>query len=315
MINNRSLRINHFRLIVTLSECGSLSEAAKRMHTTQPALSKWLKELEESIGQPVFERHARGIAPNALGAMLTEHANRILNELERAQYNLNALIGGDTRTLKIGSSPAAAPTMVPSAITEYLAHYPEAKIQLQEGTMNSLIEKLENGELDLVIGRMDSFSPSPNLHCEELYTDRLAVVSRPGHPLAGKNNAEWSDLKQFEWVVWPANTPIRRLLDAGITKLGTLPPRYRIESSSQVANLWLLKFSNMLSVSSYSVAKHFVERGLYEIIDFRFPGDQGGVGMVWRANEPVNDANTDMMNCLRKIGKMSQSSSRSFGLD
>ena len=61
------LRLRHLQVLLSLASTGNLSQSAAALATTQPALSKWLKELEEDVGLPLFERHARGLRPTAYG--------------------------------------------------------------------------------------------------------------------------------------------------------------------------------------------------------------------------------------------------------
>ena len=103
----RRLRLQHLKWLVSLAETGSISEAARACFSTQPALSKWLKDLEESIGAPLFERHARGLNPTAHGLTLLAHARRVLSEMERARHNLDTLQGTSTLRVAIGTSAAS----------------------------------------------------------------------------------------------------------------------------------------------------------------------------------------------------------------
>ncbi len=109
----RRLRLQHLQLLVSLMETGNLSGTARAAHTTQPGLSKWLKELEEDVGAPLFERHARGLRPTPYGMTLFNHAQRVLTEMERARQNLEAMRSGSgSRVLRhvagLRAEPGAA---------------------------------------------------------------------------------------------------------------------------------------------------------------------------------------------------------------
>ena len=85
------LRLRHLQLLLSLAETGNLSQSATALNTTQPALSKWLKELEKDVGLPLFERHARGLRPTGPGEALIEHARRIEAHLDTARDDMQAL--------------------------------------------------------------------------------------------------------------------------------------------------------------------------------------------------------------------------------
>ncbi len=295
----RRLRLNHLHLLITLHETGSLSDAARASHGTQPGLSKWLRELEEDVGGPLFERHARGLTPTPMGLLLIGHARRMVTQMSRAQHDLEALLEGSSRTFAVGTSPASAPSFVPAAIMQFLELHPKARMEFQEGTMNDLLEKLELGKLDVVVGRLDNYQPRTHLSSEKLYDEPLRIMSRPDHPLAKRKDLTWDDIYAYDWIVWPRGTPIRSKLEVAITRAGLKPPPYRVESSSQVGNLWLLQYSDMLAVGSERVARHFTGRGLVVPLDISIDSEVGFVGMCWREDSGADAAMLELLECFR----------------
>ncbi|MDH4554090.1 LysR family transcriptional regulator [Pseudomonas sp. BN417] len=298
----RRLRPRHLQLLVNLAETGSLSDTARQAFTTQPGLSKWLKELEEDAGAVLFERHARGLRPTPEGALLVGHARRILSEMERAQSNLEALREGNTPNVAIGTSPASAPSLVPDAILYFLKRHPKAQVSLQENTMNVLLERLELGQLDVVVGRVDNYQPSASLNSEMLFREPMQVVARPGHPLLQRKGLRWADLYQYDWLLWPQGTPIRTRLDTALSNAGLKPLPCRVESSSLMANLWLMQNSDMLSVASGRVAEHFHGRGLLRRLDFELEAE-GSIGMCWRDEDHPESAVLDLLDSLREAAR------------
>jgi DNA-binding transcriptional LysR family regulator len=294
----RRIRVQHLEVLLKLAQTGSISETARLTFTAQPALSKWLKELEDGIGAPLFARHARGLTPTEHGQMLIHHAQRVIAEMKRAHESLESISHGHAVRMTIGASPASAPNLVPAAILQFLSKYPKASIELQEDTMHHLLERLEQGELDVVIGRLDNYIPRPSLRHEVLYKEAMRVICRPGHPLTQRSDLSWNQLAEYEWIVWPKGTPIRARLDAAISAAGARPLHYRIESSSLLGNLWLLQGNDMLSVASERVTEHFSQRGL--IVDSGFALDaSGALGMCWRDESAPAKSLLELHECLR----------------
>lgn len=269
----RRLRLQHLQLLVSLMETGNLSGTARAAHTTQPGLSKWLKELEEDVGAPLFERHARGLRPTPYGMTLFNHAQRVLTEMERARQNLEAMRSGSGSRVLLGTSPASAPSLVPRALRAFLGRYPGAQVELLEGTMNGLLERLEKRQLDVVVGRLDNYAPRASLRCEVLYSEAIVVMARPGHPLAQAAALDWEDVRRYDWIVWPPGSPIRSKLDMALTQGGRQPPAYRLESSSMLANIELLRGSDMLSIGSARVVEHLAGLGLVARLALEIPGE------------------------------------------
>ncbi len=303
----KKLRINHLHLFISLAETGSLSETARLQFSTQPGLSKWLKELEEDVGGELFERHARGLSLTPLGEYFLERAQRILNETSRTHQGIEAIKAGSTHLVSIGTSPASASNFVPMGIMQFLGMYPDARVEICENTMDILIQKLEDRELDVVIGRLDNYRPRPQLFSEILYYEPLRIMARLDHPLAGKK-VRWSDLYEYGWIVWPKGTPIRRKFDNAIITAGQKPPRYQIESSSQMGNLYLLQNSDMLSAGSEKIVQNYVRQNLVTVLDFRINRVEGPVGMCWRDDPYIDNATLQLLTCFREVATADNSS-------
>ncbi len=287
------MNLRHLQLLVALAELGSISDAARGMATTQPALSKWLKELEEDIGAPLFERHARGLRATAHGEVLLAHARRVLNEMARAQDSLAALDDGSSHRVLLGAAPASVTGVVPDAVAAFLRRYPRARVEVHEGTMRTLMRKLQQGALDIVVGSLDEYEPAARLHSEQLYTEPMKVIARGGHPLARRKRIGWDDLYEYGWVLWPAGTGNRARVDASLAQAGRGPLPCRVESSSLLSNIALLERSDLLGVVSNRLAWHFARRR--DVVPLNFALDVGShIGMCWR-DDPLQEASTLQM--------------------
>src|SRR6185437_6525686 len=110
------LRLRNVRMLLSLAQTRNISHSAALLNTTQPGLSKWLKDLEQDIGLPLFERHARGLIPTQYGEVLIEHARRLDAQLDRASGDMAALREGSAGRVVIGASGAAASDTAPLAM-------------------------------------------------------------------------------------------------------------------------------------------------------------------------------------------------------
>lgn len=293
------LNLRHLQLLVGLADLGSISDTARAMSTTQPALSKWLKELEEAIRAPLFERHTRGLAPTGHGLILLGHARRVLNEMERARLNLATLHGSSSCRVLLGTAPVSVTDLVPAAISAFLALHPMARVELREHTMSVLLDRLEKGELDVAVGSLDDYRPTPGLNSEVLYDEPMAVIARSGHPLAGAARLGWDDLLACDWILWPRGTVNRDRLDGALARAGRGPLPCRLESSSMLSNVTLLQKGDLLCAVSSRLARYFARRLQVTVLDFEL-GIENPIGMCWR-DEPLQQAPTaDVLECLRR---------------
>jgi DNA-binding transcriptional LysR family regulator len=310
----RRLSLRHLQLLLSLSELGSVSDTARAASTSQPALSKWLKELEDAVGAPLFERHARGLTPTHHGKVLLAHARRVVNEMARAQYQLAALPAGTPQHVIIGTTPPTAASLMPLAITDFLKRYPKARIELWESSMVVLLEKLEQSAVDIVVGTLDNYEPSENVRSEVLYAESTRIIARAGHPLTRlRRPIAWDDLYRYDWIVWPTGAPIRNKLDLALTHAGRGPLPYRVESASLTANFALIESSDLLGAVSGRLAEHFARRGGIVSLPFRLNSDSS-VGVCWRQEALHEGPARDFLESLRKAAKRGRPAAHSVKL-
>ncbi|RYF77240.1 MAG: LysR family transcriptional regulator [Comamonadaceae bacterium] len=295
------LRLRQLHMLLSLAQTGNMSQSAQQLHTAQPALSKWLKELEDDLGMVLFERHARGLRPTPQGEALIAHARRIEAHLDSARDDMQALRDGGSGLVVVGTSGASASDVVPMAVLRLLEWLPRAQIRLAESTMNVLMQQLAHGELDVVVGRSAPELHDTHIHAEMLYMEPIHLVARPQHPLLRLERAlEWSELMAYRWLVWPRGTPIRNALENALATVGQALPPGSVESNSVTLNLTLLGHSDMIGMASHRAALRFSHMGALRVLPVRLSGF-GSVSMYWRENTADRTAVASMLRALREV--------------
>ncbi|WP_019448843.1 LysR family transcriptional regulator [Cupriavidus sp. BIS7] len=293
------LRLRNLQMLLSLAETGNMSQSAAMLNTTQPGLSKWLKDLEDDIGLPLFERQARGLRPTPYGESLIEHARRIEAQLDSARDDLQAMRDGGSGLVVVGTSGASAADTVPLAVLGLLQRLPRAQVRLVETTMDRLMSQLSRSELDIVVGRSAPELQDAQVRTESLYMEPIHFVARPRHPLMLRERVDWPDLQAHRWVVWPRGTPIRNALEAALASAGHPLPPDCVESNSTVLNLTLLNNSDMIGLASHRTARRLEELGALRIVPLRLAGF-GSVSMYWRDDGLKRSAVVTMLECLRR---------------
>lgn len=295
------IRLRNLRFLLSLAQTRNLSHSAVLLHTTQPGLSKWLKELEEDIGLTLFERHARGLQPTAHGEVLIAHARRIQAQLDRAATDMASLRDGATGRIALGASGAAATEAAPRAILALADKVPGVRIDLVEGTMDRLLTLLSKGDLDIVLGRSyDAPFDQSRVSSEVLYVEPIDLVARVDHPLFSRAQISWDDVQEYRWIVWPARTPVRKALEAALTAVGRKLPPDCIESNSVIANITMLNNSNLIGTASHRATVMMAQLGLLRILPLQLAG-QGSVSMYWRNDVLYPQSLGHALDCLRQV--------------
>ncbi|WP_332814423.1 LysR substrate-binding domain-containing protein [Ramlibacter sp.] len=282
------LRIRHLEVFRELVRTGSQSETAARMHLTQPALSKWLRELEEQAGCALFTRE-RPLRLTVHGEVLLRYAERVLGDSLRTGKELEAIQAGSSGLLRVGVLRAVAPLLVPRAILRCRQEAPRLQIRLHEDSLDNLLPQLRRHELDCVIGRLHGQALGPEFRSEALYEEPVRAVVRPGHPLLQKQSRlTLADAAAYPWILPLPGIPMRVRLEAEFAASNTRMPLEQIESVSLVINETLLRESDMVSVVSHQLAQHYERFGSLAILPLPMRQALGPVGLLWTDAQPSN---------------------------
>ena len=294
----QKLKLQHLKMLVALGEQGNLTQVAKMMIITQPALSKWLTQFEEEVGMPLFERHSKGLRPSEGGKLLLQHAQRLINDMSRSQYEIERFKqGGLVGSLMIGCSPVAT-DCVAQAILALLKEMPTLHLNIEEKVMTPLLHDLLSGVVDVVVGRVGGRALELPLNYRVLYTEPVCFVARPDHPLASMPRLSWADLAVWRWIVWPTGTPIRQSIDNALVDNGVMLPENTIESASMNVTSNLLQSSDMISILSLRLAQHYAEHRQLTILNLPRIEQKGSVGVFWRKSEVPSLALTRFLHYL-----------------
>ena len=146
--------IDFRRLIYFLSvvECGSIGDAARMLHISQPALTKSIQFLEASLGTQLFERSRTGMTVNQYGQLLTRRARAIAIEAACAEAEIGQMRGALRGLVKMSVSPSSASTLLPRALARFRVSHPDVEITAADDPIQAAVPRILDGTLDFAIG-------------------------------------------------------------------------------------------------------------------------------------------------------------------
>ena len=222
----RRLRGRHFELLNVLGSEHSVRAAARKMALTQPALSKMLREVEESFGTQLFTRSRAGVTPTPAGRHLIAYATATLNGLAAVGSDVQRIAGGEAVRLRLGTFSVIP--CVPRAIACLLGRAPRVTVRVQEGHGSALLGALAAGEIDCIVAALPpellQATDVDALRVETLYDDELCVVASAAHPLARSRSLRWEHLAGSRWALPPQESLLRRALIDMHLRAGLAPP-------------------------------------------------------------------------------------------
>ncbi|MCA9730088.1 MAG: LysR family transcriptional regulator [Candidatus Eisenbacteria bacterium] len=210
---------------------GSLSEAARRLFVSQPAVSVRLRRLEAAVGEPLLYRSGRGVRPTPTGAHLFERARPLLDELRDLEKDLRG--GGPLRgRLGIGCTDLVAVHHLPAVLRSLRRRHSQLEITVQvEGTA-PLLSMLDANDVEVVLATLpvpeDRYASVPVFH------DPLVVVAPPKHPLVGRKSVPPGEVAAEPWILHKPSSVSRAMVDGFFSSHG-VRPRTEMEISSPEA--------------------------------------------------------------------------------
>lgn len=232
------MELRHFRYFVAVAEEGSLSVAAeRRLHTSQPSLSRQMRDLEDEIGVELLARSARGIALTAAGRAFLHHARLILAQTAAATTAARHAANSGQRTLALGFLTGCEPQWLPEVMRVLRDELPRIDIAISSRHSPQLAEDLATGRLDAAFMRAEPGFPT--LAYRVLISEPLIAVLPGDHRLAGRDAIHPADLVGETFVGMAAQAPVlSELIEDYIAQAGVrLTPAHRIEYLSMAMSV------------------------------------------------------------------------------
>lgn len=284
-LRNR-LKLRQLQLLATLGEARSLHQAAAQLGMTQPAATRLLREVEELLDTPLFERTSRGLHPTDMGRLLVRHATVLLSSIDQIYDDAQALKAGNGGSLKIGIFPGTWPLLLPKAIMRLKEDTPRIHIEIQDGTQDALLNLLRTGALQVVIGRAPEGDAARDLAFDIVLRETFSIVCRPEHPLLQGRTTPPSlaDLIDHRWILPLRKTPLRNSLDLYLLSQCGRVPIDVIDSAAVTANLALIWEGDYFAVMPHSIARYYATRKLIVPVIDQLPHLVGPVVMITLAS-------------------------------
>lgn len=233
------LRFRHLQLLMEIERTGSLTRAAAALNLTQPAVSKALGELEQSLGFALFIRGPRGLELTDPGRLVTQGAALLVRELENIHGQALEAGGGPLTggVLRLGAPAFLSVTRLPTLVRRLREANPAMAVYLHEDSVPRLMEELERGELDALITLYDSAAMNRagrSVRFERFAEERYVVIAPPGHPAADGRAVGWPALATHPWVLTRRPSVARGFVDDNFRRHGVQSPAPVCETDGPV---------------------------------------------------------------------------------
>lgn len=238
------MELRQLRYFLEIARLEHLTQAARALSVTQSTLSHQLRQLEDELGTPLFDRVGRQLHLTQAGHLFATFASRALRDIKDGQLALKSLTDLESGELRVGVITTYTNSLLPQAIATFTQRYPGIRLFVEDLPATRIAHRVQNGTLDL--GLAFTVADLPDLITEPLFSERLVLLVRNDHPLAQRSSVQGRDLAKLHIVLQSKQFASRQLIDRHLTS--HLSGRVRMELDSIQAMQTIVSHSDLACI-------------------------------------------------------------------
>jgi DNA-binding transcriptional LysR family regulator len=275
----------------------SFSRAGEKVFRSQSAVSAQIRQLEQECGDRLLDRSSKTVKLTPAGQIFYEYALR-MKALRDESLMAVADHGHTPRgTLLVGANEATCLYVLPDVFAEYCQRYPDVQISIYRNFTYKIVEKLENGSIDVAVLSLPVQSPS--LKVQTVFRDKLMLMVSPKNPLAKLKSAPVSEVVKYPLLL-PKTGHTRRLLDKLFREYGSqLKVRMELPSIGMIKSFVAADLG--VSLISKSFAHDEVAAGRVKLIELEETDLWRELGLAYRRDRTLSVAAKSFISVLRQL--------------
>lgn len=209
--------LERLRVFIFAAESLSFSEAAKRMHLTQPTVSHHVKALEQSMGVELFDRSGKGVRLTEAGRLLLPWAHKLVRQAIEVQDLMASFDEGIAGQLRIACSTTAGKYILPQLAARFCQRYANIHVSILACRPQHVVPRLLQKDANLAV--VSSYNLcGDELECQEFFRDAITLIVPRGHPWALRHQIEPADLLEERIIMRERTSGTRRVLQTELAK-------------------------------------------------------------------------------------------------
>ncbi len=289
------MRARQLEVFTAVMRAGTITGAARLLHTSQPALSQILIHTEDELGFKLFHREKGRLQPTPEALELYPEAERLFAGLEGIRRKTADLRLGRTGLVRIAAGAPVGIALLPQALAAYRAQYPEVLLRTYVAPLASMIDMLRSGDAALAVA-FDSDLP-PDIEVEAIGTVTFRCLLPEGHRLCASAAVSFVDLQDEQVISYRSRTrPYDELAAAAEREGASFTPDIEIDTSLPAAAF-------VRAGLGVAVVDELLSRAMFPGVQQRplMDSPQLPVSLLTLRNTPLSRAEKAMWECTRKI--------------
>jgi len=304
----KNLTLKQLRYFEAVAKKRHFGQAADICAVSQPALSVQIREMEESLGLPLFERGPRGVTPTAFAETLLPRVRAILSEVDALGELARAAQSELAGRLRLGVIPTIAPYLLPGVITRIGARFPAVDLHVRESMTGRLVEELTEGQIDAAIVALPLSNPA--LSVTELFSESMVFV-RPDNQ-STQPAPQPEALQNMRLLLLEEGHCFR---DQALSYCG-LPatqPRDGLDGSSLSTLVQMVGSGIGVTMIPEMAIGVETKSAPVSIVRFADPQPTRKIGMIWRKNSPLEEHLQTIAHLTKEVARTRQTRQRVTG--
>ncbi len=300
-----TIDIRLLRQVLALSKHRNFARAAESLHISQPALSRSIAGLEQSLGVQLFDRTSTGVEPTICGQAVIDRGHEILNKEKELRREISLIQGIEVGELSIGAGPFPFAISVSHAVARLITRYPKLKVRIDNLSPPAIVNRVLTGDIDIGVADVRHCEDLARLTLELLPAHVVVCCCRRGHPLAGRHSLTLDDLLQFPIVGTIIPPALAALLSRGHAAgridddTRNFRPAISVDSLSAARSI-ALGCDALLPITPGRIARE-LQSGDLVILDFSAPWMRNQYGFISRKDRTHSPAAIEFMARMREV--------------
>ena len=246
------MELRQLKYFIRSAELQNFTEAAHGLYISQSTLSQQIKQMEDELGIPLFDRIGKRVRLTEAGAKFLPYARQTILDADSGRQVIHDLKGLKTGELRIGVTYGLSSLLTP-VLVQFSAKYPDVKIVVEFGTSQELLDKLRTTRVDFLLSFLE-LQNNELFISQRLYDSPLTLVAHPSNPVGNKKFIQMKELQEIPLVLPAKGFHTRQFLNEALAG-NNIKPNIKMELNDINTLLQLVETGNWCTIMTVAAVK------------------------------------------------------------
>lgn len=246
------MELRQLKYFIRSAELQNFTEAAHALYISQSTLSQQIKQLEDELGMPLFDRIGKRVRLTEAGSKFLPYARQTILDADSGRLVINDLKGLKTGELRIGVTYGLSSLLTP-VLVQFSAKYPDVKIMVEFGTSQELLDKLRSARVDFLLSFLE-LQDNELFISQRLYDSHLTLVAHVSNEISNKKAVSMKDLQDIPLVLPAKGFHTRQFLNEALAN-NNIKPNIKMELNDINTLLQLVETGNWCTIMTVAAVK------------------------------------------------------------